>query len=304
MEDIKVFISSVQTEFSKERRMLYDYIRQDALLGQFFVPFIFEKLPAVDITAQQAYIREAASCDVYLGLLGDQYGNEDTQGVSPTEREYDEATMNFRYRIVFIKRSQGRDDKQCAFVEKVERDVVRRSFADYEELKAAVYASLIRYLEMKEVIRKFPFDATFHPNAGIECIDPEKVRLFVERARKKRQYPLTVEAGIETILRSLHLMSEEGRLTNSALLLFARDPQAFIQPSEVKCVQFYGTVVQKPVPFYQVFQGDVFQLVDQAKAFVMSHIDAWVGNHSTDNNLEYEIPVEAVHEALVNHFCT
>lgn len=46
MADIKVFISSVRREFERERRKLCDYIRTDALLGQFFVPFIFEDLPA------------------------------------------------------------------------------------------------------------------------------------------------------------------------------------------------------------------------------------------------------------------
>ena len=300
MEDLKVFISSVQTEFSVERKQLYDYIQHDALLGQFFTPFIFEKLPAVDITAPQAYLKEAAECDIYLGLFGAKYGNEDALGVSPTEREYDVATKNFRYRMAFVKRSQNRDEKQQTFITKVEKDVVRRSFADYDELKTAVYASLVRYLESKEIIRKFPFDATIHHSAGIECIDVEKLRVFVKKAKEKRNYPLSIENGKEAILRSLNLMADDGRLTNSALLLFARDPQMYFRPSEVKCAQFYGTKVEKPAPFYQVFQGDIFQLVDQAKAFVMSHIDAWVGDHSSDNNMEYEIPVKAVHEALVN----
>jgi len=77
MADIKIFISSVQAEFSRERRMLYDYIRQDALLGQFFEPFIFENVPAADLTAAQAYLKEAADCDIYLGLCGVNYGYED-----------------------------------------------------------------------------------------------------------------------------------------------------------------------------------------------------------------------------------
>jgi len=300
MADIKIFISSVQAEFSRERRMLYDYIRQDALLGQFFEPFIFEMLPAVDVSAPQAYLKEASESEVYLGLLGERYGNEDVYGVSPTEREYDEATKCFRYRLAFVKRSQKRDEKQAAFVAKVERDVVRRSFTDYDELKTVVYASLVRYLEVKEIVRKFPFDATFHHSANIDCIDTEKLRWFVDRAKDKRNYPLSIENGKEAILRSLNLMADDGRLTNSALLLFADDPQRFFRPSEVKCAQFFGAKVEKPAPFYQVFQGDVFQLVDQAKAFVMSHIDAWVGDHSSDDNMEYEIPVKAVHEALVN----
>ena len=50
MADIKVFISSVQKEFASERRLLYDYIRTDSLLGRFFVPFIFEDMPASEVS--------------------------------------------------------------------------------------------------------------------------------------------------------------------------------------------------------------------------------------------------------------
>jgi len=42
MDRIRIFISSVQSEFAEERVLLYNYIRQDALLGQIFEPFIFE----------------------------------------------------------------------------------------------------------------------------------------------------------------------------------------------------------------------------------------------------------------------
>ena len=31
------------------------YIRQDAVMGRFFEPFLFEELPAKDVSAQQAY---------------------------------------------------------------------------------------------------------------------------------------------------------------------------------------------------------------------------------------------------------
>jgi hypothetical protein len=40
MKPIKVFISSVQSEFASERAALCDYIRGDALLGKFFQSFI------------------------------------------------------------------------------------------------------------------------------------------------------------------------------------------------------------------------------------------------------------------------
>ena len=92
MAEIRIFISSVQAEFASERKRLCDYIRQDALLGRFFMPFIFEELPAINTSAQEAYLTEAGQCDIYIGLFGERYGYEDEAGVSPTEREYDAAT--------------------------------------------------------------------------------------------------------------------------------------------------------------------------------------------------------------------
>lgn len=106
MADIKVFISSVQREFERERRLLCDYIRTDALLGQFFVPFIFEDLPASEISAQKAYLTQAAACHIYLGIFGTQYGYEDAEGISPTEREYDTATEHFAHRLIYTLRTE------------------------------------------------------------------------------------------------------------------------------------------------------------------------------------------------------
>lgn len=89
---VKLFISSVQREFEAERREVAAYIRLDAVMGRFFEPFLFEELPAKDVSAQQAYLTEVAETDVYLGLFGVDYGYEDAEGISPTEREYDCAT--------------------------------------------------------------------------------------------------------------------------------------------------------------------------------------------------------------------
>ena len=39
MNRIKIFISSVQNKFAKERRQIADYIRQDSLFSMYFDPF-------------------------------------------------------------------------------------------------------------------------------------------------------------------------------------------------------------------------------------------------------------------------
>ena len=302
-QDIKVFISSVQREFEKERRLLCDYIRTDALLGQFFVPFIFEDMPASEMSAQKAYLTQASECHIYLGIFGTQYGYEDADGVSPTEREYDTATAHFAHRLTYTLRTdQPRHPKEQAFISKVEQDVVRRSFATYEELRTAVYNSLIDYLVQKEVIRRVPFDAAAHSVATYDDIDPDRVRTFVNKAKEKRNFPLSFADGMEKIFSSIHVLTDDGRLTNSALLLFAKDPQRFFRTSEVRCAQFYGTIVEKPIRNYQVFTGSLFEMIDKAVGFVMSRIDARVGtrDHSADAPVDYELPESAVAEAIAN----
>lgn len=96
--------------------------------------------------------------------------------------------------------------------------------------------------------------------------------------------------------------NDDGRLTNSALLLFAKDPQRFFRTSEVRCAQFYGTKVEKPIRNYQVFSGSLFEMIDKAVGFVMSRIDARVGtrDHSVDAPVDYELPESAVAEAIAN----
>lgn len=302
-QEIKVFISSVQREFAEERRLLCDYIRTDALLGKFFVPFIFEDMPASEVSAQKAYLTQAAGCHIYLGIFGTQYGYEDAEGISPTEREYDTATAHFAHRLTYtLLTNEPRHPKEQAFISKVEQNVVRRGFATYEELRTAVYTSLIDYLVQKEIIRRVPFDAAAHPTATYDDIDTERVRTFVNKAKEKRNFPLTFADGMEKIFTGIHVLTDDGRLTNSALLLFAKDPQRFFRTSEVRCAQFYGTKVEKPIRNYQVFTGSLFEMIDKAVGFVMSRIDARVGtrDHSVDAPVDYELPESAVAEAIAN----
>ena len=123
----KIFISSVQREFAAERQMIAEYVRKDALLGKFFDVFLFEEEPACDVEARDLYLPEVEKSDIYLGILGAQFGNADAEGVSPTEREYDLATIKGKERLVFVKKCE-RDPREERFLQKVQSDVVRKSF--------------------------------------------------------------------------------------------------------------------------------------------------------------------------------
>lgn len=101
MRKIKVFISSVQSEFAEECQMLFMYLMQDALLGLFFEPFIFENVPASEHGVSQTYLDKMEKSDIYIGLFGIDYGYEDENGISPTELEFNRATELNKTRLIF-----------------------------------------------------------------------------------------------------------------------------------------------------------------------------------------------------------
>lgn len=303
MKPLRIFLSSVQKEFARERAALRDYLRGDVLMRRFFEVFLFEDVPAADRRADVMYLDEVDRCDLYLALFGDEYGFEDAKGISPTQREFERATKRGKARLVFVKGASddAKHPKMRAIIRRAGDELIRRRFATSAELLAAVYASLVQILVERELIRTGPFDATACPKATVDDLDPERMQWFLREARRSRGFPLPEGATAHELLAHLNLL-DDGRPTNAAVLLFGKHPQRFLIASEVKCAHFHGTEVAKPIPSYQVYKGTVFALVDQAVDFVMSKINLRVGTRADGPQapVAYEIPREVVAEAIVN----
>ncbi len=298
----RIFISSVQKEFVAERRALKDYIQGDPLLRRFFEVFLFEDLPSSDRRVDEVYLAEVDRAAIYLALFGQDYGSEDSTGISPTEHEFDRATSTSKERLVFII---GADDdvrhaKMQNLIRKAEAQLIRRRAADISELSASVYASLVEYLERSGDLRSLPFDTAPCRGATLNDISDEHVRWFLTEAQQ-RQFPLGENTSAPDLLNHLNLL-EAGEVTHAAVLLFGRDPQRFLPASGIKCVHFHGTEVQKPIPSYQIFTGTVFEVVDQALDFVLSKIAQGVGTRErgVQAPVDYELPRDAVAEAIIN----
>ena len=300
----RVFISSVQREFEPIRRGLKAFLLGDAMLSRFVSEvFVFEDLPAVDRRADEVYLREVERCDVYIGLFGHEYGSEDADGVSPTEREYDQATKHKKTRLIYV---WGSDEKTRApkirqLIRKASGDVVRRRVEDESALKSEVYSSLVQYLEDLGALRVLPFDATPCAKAALKDVASDRVRWFIEVAQRERKFPLKTSTTKEALLTHLRLL--EGRQPlNAAMLLFGSEPQRFHTTAVTKCVHIHGTVFRRPFPSMQVFDGDVFAQADAARDFVLSKLDRSVGTRADGNQtpVAYELPPDAVAEAIVN----
>lgn len=298
-----IFVSGVQKELQPERRALKEFIQGDALLRRYFDVFLFEDLPASDRKADNVYLEEVEHCDVYVGLFGNEYGSEDAKGISPTEREFDLATDHGKVRFVFVKGTDdaGRHSKMRALITKAGKQLIRKRFDGINELTEALYSSLVDYLEVCGIIQSRHFEDRLCQDATLSDVDARAVEEFVRLAKLERQFPLPIKTLATDVLVHLHLLCGD-QPTNAAILLFGRDPQRFLPASEVRCMHFHGTEIHRPVPFYRIFKGTLFEQVNMAVDFVMSKLSRSVGTRAESSQapVRYEIPSDVIHEAIVN----
>lgn len=301
---LKIFISSVQKEFQQIRLDLKAFLHGDAVLHRFISEvFLFEELPAKDRRADQVYLEQVDRCDIYLGIFGYEYGNEDQEGISPTEHEYDHATKKRKTRLVYV---WGSDEKRRApkmrkLVGKVSGELIRRRVGDVSALTAEVYASLVDYLDNIGALRVPPFDTSACDRANLKDLSRKRIDWFLETARRERGFPLKSNTTTQALLTHLNLL-DDGKPTNAAMLLFGSNPQRFHCTAETKCMHCHGTEYRRPFASMQVYGDDLFEQANQARDFVLAKINRAIGTRATSITAPatYELPPDAIGEAIVN----
>lgn len=76
------------TEFSEERIYIYENIKNDDTLKDYFNIYLFEEDIAKSTPSSKVFIEQVEKSDIYIGLIGENYGNVYRDGVSATEYEY------------------------------------------------------------------------------------------------------------------------------------------------------------------------------------------------------------------------
>lgn len=309
MKKYRLFISGVQKELKEERQEVKKFIRGDALLSEYFDVFLFEDSPARSKSSERAYLEEVGKSDIYIGLLGIKYGSTGKDKVSPTEAEFREAKKKHKVILIYIKGENGEKDKEREEgIQKLIKEIKDpkagysyRRFKDTAELKRLVYESLIEFLKAEGIVGRGAFDERICQEAVFADIDEDKVKWFLRVAREERKFPLGPDASAKDVLTHLNLLRND-KLTNASVLLFGKNPHRFFLQAEVKCVQLPGTEVCKPFPSYKVYDGNLFEQVDKAVAFVLDIIKQAViqQEHTPQFKRPFEIPVFAIQEAIVN----
>ncbi|MBU1614909.1 tetratricopeptide repeat protein [bacterium] len=145
------------------------------------------------------------------------------------------------------------------------------------------------------------FDESVCKDTTFDNIDEEKIRWFLGVASNKRKYPLNIDTSVKDTLIHLNLLNSD-KLTNAAILLFGKTPSRHLLQAEIKCIQFAGTQVEKPFSSYQIYNGNLFEQIDKAVAFVLDSIKFPLiqQEHTAQVKRQHEIPVFVIQEAIVN----
>lgn len=308
MKKYRIFISSVQKEFKAERRKIKEYILGDVLLSEYFHVFLFEDSPARSKSAEKAYTDEVHKSDIYIGILGMQYGNAGKSAVSPTEVEFREAKARHKDILIYIKGESSEDKKREIGVQKLIKEIrdpkagySYRRFNEDEELTDLVYESLIAFMKDKGELDRAGFDARICEDATFADIDSDKVKWFLRVAKEKRGFPLPLDSSPQDVFTHLKLI-KNGKLTNAAVLLFGKDPRKYFSQANIKCIQIPSTEVEKPFTSYHIYDENLFEQVDKAVGFVLGAIKSPVIQqlHTAQVSRPPEIPLFAIQEAIVN----
>jgi len=139
------------------------------------------------------------------------------------------------------------------------------------------------------------FDEKIHPRATIDDLSLDKIRAFIYETGKR--YSVT-KATLPQLLNSLRLV-DRGHLTNACLMMFAKDPGKFMLHCQTHLAAFKGT---ERVNIYdkKYVRDDLLTQFNEAVAFCEKHLNERAEIRGVNRFDIYEIPMEAIREAIVN----
>lgn len=152
---MKVFISSVVRGFEQFRAAA-----KDAVETLDMKPVMSEHFGARTYSSEHACLTEVDQCDVYILILGANYGYEPQPGLSVTQQEFHQAVSKRKPILVFIQQTDF-DAKQAVFVNEVsdyKQGFFRASFSDPQELLKAIVQGLSRMEKSKSAISEKAFN--------------------------------------------------------------------------------------------------------------------------------------------------
>ena len=236
----KIFISSVRKEFEQERKFIKQEIENDYVLNRFFDVFLYEDLSALGSAPKEVYTKEAINSDIYIGLIGSDYGSILESGISPTELEYDLYNKTHNDALIYIKDVEFRDERTKDFIKKIGVHSYTR-FNDRYDLIKQIKESLADFID-KNLRNYRAFDYEILTDSSCDDVDMEALELFFNVLEYEPIEKIRDEKGLKKVLSTIRAGEYENgefRLNTAGALFFAKDISKFNISHQVKMVRFF-----------------------------------------------------------------
>ncbi|MFH1824779.1 MAG: ATP-binding protein [Candidatus Firestonebacteria bacterium] len=242
-----IFVSANQKELKDERFAISELINSNTTLRNVFNIFLFENLPAKGKSPVSTYFKQVDNSDIYICIIGNEYGIKGKDGLSATEREFKRflKTKPKGEVLFFVKGGNKEDLKRDSDTQKLLKTVkdnyIYKRFGNIDELKTQVLSSLVCYIDETGAINKNPFDQIACRESKYSDIDENEVRSFLEVRAVKLKVKIPKIAIKDFLFKTLKVLKKDGGKffpTNTALLFFGKNPADFIPQSEIRIARY------------------------------------------------------------------
>lgn len=302
----KIFISGNQTELSEERFAVKDVIANNPVFNEFFDVFLFEDVPASRRRPDLTYIGEVKNSNIFIGLLGNKYGNKDDEGISPTEREFRTFLEHCPHNEVIIYVKGRDDDERDEEVQKLFK-FIKDSFKykridNLKELKEFVTESLIIFLRDNGIGTSVPFDEMVQMDLDYSILEEEEIIEFLQKRAFKLQVDvpsIPLKDILVDVLKVVKNVDGEFKPTNTALIFFSSNPTDYLPQDVIKIARYNGNTRIETIDNKEI-TGSIYKMINDVEVFFKRNTR--LANKIVDfKRIDIpEYPFEAIREALIN----
>lgn len=191
--------------------------------------------------------------------------------------------------MIIVEIKESRDHLVLAFgrpYKRVGRSTAKMTKDEYEGLVLEKHKD------------KLHFDTMVYQGATLKDVDPVKIRWFFEKAKEERRLTIPEKVSTKEGLEYLKLL-QHGKLNNTAILLFGKDPQKFFVQAKIRAGRIKGTEGHDFLDM-KVLEGSIPELRESAMRFIAEHIKKAVFFDANQRYDKWEYPLRALEETLNN----
>lgn len=204
--------------------------------------YVFEEDKASSLPSDEVFINEIEQSDIYIGLIGQHYGNIYKDGISATEYEYNVYTSKKHDDYFFIYKCDTRDEKSQAFLDRIRPLNKYKNFTTKEELLNEVKKVIKEFINNK--LESTDFDSEILMESTIDDVDNEALELFKNVLEDSKIKELFDVRELDKILEYIGAgkidYNDTFHLNKAGALFFAKDITKFDIEHEIKMVRFNG----------------------------------------------------------------